>query len=288
MSDFKFDAIGTLWQIDFFSPVLDEKKSEILSCIQKRIDEFDKIYSRFRGDSLISQIATSKGEYVFPDDSKELFDLYYALYGETDGLFTPFVGQMLSDAGYDASYSLVQKKPLEIAPLWERVIEFDFPRLIVREPVLLDFGAAGKGYLVDIVSGIISSFGVSEYCIDAGGDMLHVGAKPTLVALENPQDFAQAIGTFSLQNQSLCGSAGNRRVWGEFTHIINPATLESPRNILGVWVSAKTTLLADAIATCLFFVSAKRLLRTHDFEYLVVYDDKSIEKSGGFSAEIFT
>ena len=164
MSDFKFDAIGTLWQIDFFSPVLDEKKSEILSCIQKRIDEFDKIYSRFRGDSLISQIATSKGEYVFPDDSKELFDLYYALYGETDGLFTPFVGQMLSDAGYDASYSLVQKKPLEIAPLWERVIEFDFPRLIVRELVLLDFGAAGKGYLVDIVSGIISSLMREETC----------------------------------------------------------------------------------------------------------------------------
>ena len=288
MSDFKFDAIGTLWQIDIFSPIGDDKKSEVLADIHTRIDKFDKTYSRFRADSLISQIAAQKGEYIFPEDSKELFDLYYDLYEKTDGLFTPFVGQLLSDAGYDASYSLVQKKPLENPPLWQRVIEFDFPRLIVKEPVLLDFGAAGKGYLVDIVAGVMESHAISEYCIDAGGDMLHKGSNPISVALENPQDFDQAIGVFKLQNSALCGSAGNRRVWGEFTHIINPATLMSPRNILGVWVSAKTTFLADAIATCLFFVSGKRLLQSHDFEYLIVYDDKTIEKSLGFSAEIFT
>ena len=288
MTSFNFQAIGTTWQIDIYKELSEEEKSILFLNIKNRIDEFDRTYSRFRDDSLVSKISKEKGVFVFPNDSKKIFDLYYRLYIETNGLFTPFVGQLLSDAGYDAQYSLTQNSPLKTPPLWEQVIDFSFPNLIVKKPVLLDFGAGGKGYLVDIVSNAIEDLGYMEYCIDAGGDILHKGNDSLSIGLENPQDFDQVIGVYSLRNGSLCGSAGNRRVWGNFTHIINPATLSSPRNILGVWVFAKSALIADSLATCLFFVNASSLQKTNDFEYLIIYHDNTLEKSLGFSAEIFT
>ena len=288
MTQFNFSAIGTTWQIDVYKNISISQEVEIFSAIKKRIDEFDIAYSRFRDDSIVMKIANETGDYVLPEDSKKLFDLYYKLYHQTDGLFTPFVGQMLSDAGYDAHYSLKQKKQLEAPPIWEQVIDYSYPNLIVKKPVLLDFGAGGKGYLVDIVGEVIESYGIYLYCIDAGGDILHKGNTPISVGLENPENFDEAIGVYSLSNGSLCGSAGNRRVWGDFTHIINPTTLSSPRNILGVWVFAKEAFLADSIATCLFFVSAKKLLKMYTFEYLIVYDNKSVEKSQNFNSQIFT
>ncbi|MEI6316235.1 MAG: FAD:protein FMN transferase [bacterium] len=287
MTTFTFDAIGTSWQIDIYKTIPDTEKSELFLAIQKRITEFDKTYSRFRDDSLVMNIARESGKFIFPEDSKKIFELYYDLYNLTDGFFTPFVGQILSDAGYDAQYSLKQKRELQNPPLWESVIDFDYPTLVAKEPVLLDFGAGGKGYLVDIVAEVIEKYGIFEYVIDAGGDIVHKGSVPINIGLEHPQNFDQAIGIYNLSNGSLCGSAGNRRVWGNFTHIINPATLESPKNILGVWVFAKNALLADSLATCLFFVSAHKLLKKYDFEYLVMYDDMHIEKSHNFSAEIF-
>ena len=167
-------------------------------------------------------------------------------------------------------------------------MEFSYPHLRVKIPSLLDFGAGGKGYLVDIVAIVIEKFGIVDYCIDAGGDILHKGGNIIRIGLENPQNFDQAVGVYSLANGSLCGSAGNRRVWGDFTHIINPATLSSPKNILAVWVCASTALLADSLATCLFFVGADRLAKIYDFEYLIIRDNHSVEKSKNFSAEIFT
>ena len=287
MAQFIFDAIGTSWQIDISKQISENEESELFDAIQKRINEFDQTYSRFRDDSLVIKIANEKGEYIFPEDSQKMFDLYYDLYDLTDGLFTPFVGQILSDAGYDAQYSLKQKRELQNPPLWESVICFEYPKLIVKEPVLLDFGAGGKGYLVDIVAEVVEKHGIFEYLIDAGGDIVHKGDIPVRVGLEHPQNFDQAIGVYNLANGSLCGSAGNRRVWGEFSHIINPATLSSPRHILGVWVFAQTGLLADSLATCLFFVSAKKLLQKYQFEYLVMYDEGHIEKSNNFAAEVF-
>ena len=287
MISFTFPAIGTTWQIDIDAQVSIEKESEIFFAIQKRIDDFDKTYSRFRSDSLVTKMSQESGEFVLPEDAKKLFELYYELYTATEGLFSPFVGQILVDAGYDADYSLTQKKELVAPPLWEQVIRYDAPVLFVKQTTLLDFGAGGKGYLVDLVAEVIESFDMVEYCIDAGGDILRKGRNTVRIGLENPRQFDEVIGVYTLGNGSLCGSAHNRRSWGDFTHIINPATLSSPKEIVAVWVYAQSALLADSIATCLFFVSPKKLQGIYDFEYLIMRDNNLIEKSSGFSAEIF-
>jgi thiamine biosynthesis lipoprotein len=168
-------------------------------------------------------------------------------------------------------------------------MNFDFPNLRVKQPVSLDFGAAGKGYLIDLIGRVLEKNDLHSFCIDAGGDILHRDSKGQMmrVGLEHPDDPKKVIGVVSISNQSLCGSAGNRRAWANFHHIINPSTLASPRHILAVWVLADDTITSDILTSGLFFVSPEILQKNYNFEYFILKSDYSFEKSEGFKAEIF-
>ena len=288
MVQFNFKAIGTTWRIDISEKMFEAAETELFSVIQARIDLFDKAYSRFREDSLVTKMSKESGIFELPEDAELMMSLYHDLYTLTGGLFTPMVGNILSDAGYDAGYSLHQKKELDVAPVWDEVMSYEHLSLTIKKPILLDFGAAGKGYLVDIIGELLEKKGIHEFYIDASGDILHKGQKgPIRVGLEDPENAKRVVGVCELANASICGSAGNRRAWANFTHIINPLTLSSPTDIAAVWVVAETALVADALATCLFFVPAATLTDAYSFEYLIIKSDRSIEKSPGFKGELF-
>lgn len=255
-----------------------------------RIEQFDRDYSRFRADSLVSAMARTAGRYQLPPDAQPLFDLYRELYDLTAGAVTPLVGGLLAAAGYDAAYSL-RPGTLTPPPAWPGTLRYEFPHLTLARPVSLDLGAAGKGYLVDLVAGVLRTHGITAYCVDAGGDMAHQGAleaDPLAVGLEHPADAGQVIGVAQLRNQSLCGSAGNRRAWAGLNHIIDPHTRTSPTHLRAVWAVADTTLLADALTTALYFVPPPILAAHYVFEYALVYEDFSLEHSADFPAAFFT
>lgn len=289
-SQFVFDAIGTHWVIDVDDPLTKQAEQRLLSKITERIDAFDLAYSRFRDDSLVTAISKKPGRYALPSDAPPLFDVYRKLYDLTEGLVTPLIGQVLVDAGYDAKYSLKQSRSLMSPLSWDEVMSYADPYLDVKVPVLLDFGAAGKGYLIDIVSDILKQNQIASFCVDAGGDILQRNETNTAlpVGLEHPEDTTKVVGIVKILNQSLCGSAGNRRVWDGFHHIINPKSLTSPSHILAVWTVAKNTIIADALTTALFFIDRETLLPHFDFESFILYSDYSFQKSAGFNAEIFT
>lgn len=285
MHNLSFDAIGTHWQIDIEDHI--NNASALRQDILHLIEQYDQVYSRFRSDGLIARMAKSAGDYTLPSNSNELLSVYQTLYTASNGSFTPLIGQAVSDAGYDATYSLTPS-PLHKPPSWEETIAFDYPKLSIKQPALLDFGAAGKGHLVDLVAADLASHGNHSYTIDAGGDISHRGTISLEIGLEDPTDSTKAIGIVSLHNQSLAASAGNRRKWGSYHHIIDPKTLASPKNILATWVVANTTMIADGIATCLFFTPPENIRPHFSFSYCILRDDFSIEKSTDFPGEFFT
>lgn len=283
-----FDAIGTTWSIDVTSKVTELEWRKLGEDIAACIAEFDKTYSRFRKDSWVTKLAHRAGTYELPDDAEPLLSFYKQLYDATGGLVTPLIGQVMNDAGYDARYSLTSKV-LSRPPKWEEVISCSGNTLSMERPALLDFGAAGKGYLVDIVGGIIQSAGITEYVINAGGDILHKTAagQSIEVGLENPFDTSQAVGIVALSNQSLCASAGSRRAWGRYHHLINPQTLKPVQEIAATWAVADNAMLADGLATALFFVPPQTLIKTFKFRYAVLYDDMGLEYSKDLPVTLF-
>lgn len=285
---FNFEATGTVWSVDIDQDLSGEDILEIEKRIKSRVLLFEQTYSRFREDSLLAKISKTQGEMLLPEDAQAMFDVYFKLYSLTDGLFTPLMGQTLEDAGYDKNYSLVAKEKSEENFELENYLEYKFPTLIVKKPVKMDFGACGKGYIIDIVGEILVGMGINNFCVDAGGDILYKSTenKELRVGLEDPEKKDQVIGVCNLVSGAICGSSGNRRKWGKFNHIINPKTFSSPNEIVAVWVCASSTMIADALATCLFFVEP-HVLSEFSFEYVVLYQDYSVKRSPNFPATFF-
>ncbi len=287
---FTFEAIGTQWVIDATNSTVPE--AELQQRIVDRIALFDTTYSRFRDDSFISTLAHAPGTYQLPDDAQPLFDIYQQLYSLSNGLFTPLIGTTLEQAGYDKSYSLIPKQ-LHAVPSWDEALDYQFPRITTKLPITLDFGAGGKGYVIDIIATLLQQLGSTDYTIDAGGDILHHSStvEPLEIALEDPDNTEHAIGIVNIHNQSIAGSSGNRRTWKDFHHIINPDTLSSPHNVKAVWVIAQTALIADSLGTCLF-LNPDLATQTHfqnsfAFEYLILFADRTITQSPHFPAQLF-
>lgn len=286
---FSFEAIGTAWTIDIFAHNTNLTKNDFINKITQRIDEYDHIYSRFRQDSIITKLSKAGGSEQLPNDSRELFRLYKDLYKITEGTFTPLIGNVMEDLGYDSTYSLKPKDIIRTAPSWDDTIDFKYPKLTLKQPAVLDFGAAGKGHIVDLVGVLLELEGVTSYCIDAGGDILYKSAQkdPLRIGLEHPTNPKQVIGLVNITNGSICGSAGNRRTWGKYHHIIDPKTNSSPEHIVSVWVIAKKAILADALATALYFTSPESLSEHFSFDYAMLYKDLTLKKSETFPGEIF-
>jgi len=277
-----FTAIGTHWEIDSREPL----PTAVLAAVTERCESFDSTYSRFRDDSLVARIAAEPGRFEFPADAPPLFDLYGRLYAATGGAVSPLVGAALENLGYDRGYSLRQTAPATRVVDWDDAFAWDGTALSTLRPATVDVGAAGKGYLVDLVAGVLRQHGLTEFTIDASGDMLHVSSAPLQVGLEHPLDSKRAIGIIPLQNQAMASSATNRRVWGDLHHVIDVTTGLPTRNVIATWAIAENAMLADGLATALFFEGAG-LQASFDFEFVRMFATGRIEHSAGFAGELF-
>lgn len=222
---------------------------------------------------------------MFPPDAVDLFTLYEKLYRATDAAVTPLVGAALESLGYDRAYTLRPSATPAPVPAWDDAFAWDGRALTTMRPVTVDVGAAGKGYLVDILGALLREAGHTHYLVDGSGDLLHAGADAARIALEHPLDASKAIGVATIRNRALCASASNRRAWAGMHHIIDPATGLPTRNVIAAWAIADTALVADGLATALFFVSADRLRGVADFQYVRMFSNGRIEHD--FEGELF-
>lgn len=285
----EFQAIGTSWTITS-TPTL---TTVTQARLRQVIDGFDRSYSRFRPDSDVSRFAGNVGSQQFPDDVVALMAFYRTLYDVTDGKVSPLVGRALEHLGYDADYSL-QRRPGQVrTPRWDDVLTVTGATLTSTDPVLLDVGAAGKGYLVDLLAQSLAESGYDEFLIDAGGDIVCAGTDVVRVGLEHPGAPEKVIGVANLSNASLCGSAVNRRAWGEgLHHVIDPSTGEPSTGVLATWVvvdgrTTNSTMVADGLATALFFVEPCVLAGHFDFSYVRMPATGGVEYSTNFDGELF-
>ncbi len=283
-----FDAIGTSWQIDTDTPLA----PELIQRVRDRIEAFDATWSRFHARSLVARMAAAStgGAFTFSEEAVDLFALYDRLHQATAGAVDPLVGGDLERLGYDAGYSLVPvaHAPNVDRPSWSSDVKRKGATLTSTRPLVLDVGAAGKGLLADIVANLLIDAGTRAVTVDAGGDIRKCGGEPTRIGLEHPFDPNLAVGVTALVDGALCASAVGRRAWGEWHHILDGRTGEPTRAVLATWVKAKTAMLADGLATALFFASPERLADEFSFSHARMFADGRAEMSVDFEGELFT
>jgi thiamine biosynthesis lipoprotein len=277
-----FEAIGTHWRVD----TRDALPPPIADAVTERVTRFDRDWSRFRADSRIAALATP-GRHRLADDAGPLLEFYRELYAATAGRVTPLVGRTLEALGYDATYRLRPTGDIPSVPAWEGAVAWDGVFLDVVRPVVLDVGAAGKGYLVDLVSDLLAEAGIAEHIVDASGDLRTRGV-PMRIALEHPRDPRKAVGVAELPDGAFCASATSRRSWGDgLHHVLDPATGLPALGVLATWVLAPTALVADGIATALFFDADPEFVAREVTAFARMFDDGSVDVSSDFPGEMF-
>lgn len=282
---FSFDGIGTRWEVSTPVSLDGTARARLLA----EVERYDGAWSRFRPNSTVGAMSRQPGRFEFPAEAAALGQLYRSLYDLTAGAMTPLIGGSLERLGYDASYSLRPAGAPLPAPRWEDALDWEGSALTTDVPLVLDIGAAGKGQLVDLLAAELRSLGQNDFLIDASGDLLQSGPDPVEVALEHPYDPDRAIGVVSLTGGALCASASNRRTWGDGLHHVLDGTTGRPvSTAVATWAMADSAMVADALATALFFAPGAVLERTFDFSWLTVFSDGSAAYSPGFEGTLFT
>lgn len=223
--------------------------------LRRSISGYEAALSRFLPRSLVRAMGDPQGIaehnsiFEFPEYCRPLFDIYDSLYEATDGRIDPCIGESLIRLGYSVPFDLIGNGPASSGPVgtapgrprsisagatpagfhtadW-RSIHREGATLYTRTPVSLDFGAAGKGFCVDLLSAQLEALGCGAFTIDAGGDLyfstarsqysqdsqhsheagdvrdphrphkshtVQAGTRITRVALEDPSDSDTAIG----------------------------------------------------------------------------------------------
>jgi len=282
----RFEAIGTVWEIGTADPLPEGERD----AVREAIDDFDHTWSRFRADSLVTALSEQPQEVPTPPDAVAMLDLYRELSQATGGAVQPLVGDSLAARGYDAAYSFRDRGAMPAPADWTSLLEWDDGALVLHEPRLIDVGAIGKGRLVDVVHDLLGSLGHAERLVDAGGDLRLSGA-PIRVGLEHPFDAARAIGVAIVADAALCGSAVNRRAWpgehGGLHHVLDARTGEPVPAVAATWAIAPRAMLADAVATALFFDGGGAFAARHGVEWVRMTTDGRAEWSAGRRMEVF-
>ncbi|GAA3295539.1 FAD:protein FMN transferase [Arthrobacter citreus] len=288
MPETRFDAIGTAWTITTAEPLA----APVRAAVAGLVEDYDRTYSRFRSDSVITALTRAAGTVDLPLSAAPLLSLFDSLHRLTEGAVNPLVGHSLEKLGYDAAYSFAASGPAP-APRWPSAASWETAgatvRLSTTAPVTLDIGAAGKGQLVDLVFGLLQAAGHRELTVDAGSDLRHAGGTGLRVALEHPYDATRAIGIVPLQDRALCASATNRRAWGEgLHHIVDASTGRPVQRVAATWVLAADAMTADGLATALFFTDPARLAEEFAFDYVRMFSDGRATFSDAMAGVLFS
>ncbi len=286
-----FPGLGSYFTITLWDSLTPEVYAEDMRAVEAYVQDFERTYSRFISTSLVTTLSTQTGTFTVPRECTAMLRLYQAVSAPTQGKITPAIGATLSDLGYDATYSFTERTVIRKAPPIEEILTIvDDTHITLHTPILLDFGALGKGYVVDHIFEQLRAAGRLRFLVNGSGDIRYTSAPavPIVCGLEHPLDTSLAIGTLSLTEGALCASATNRRTWGVGKHhYVDPATGTSPTAVCATWVYAANATVADLIASALFFTAPEQLT-AFSFEYLIINKHLQQKRSAGFPAELFS
>jgi len=286
-ASWRFEAIGTAWEVVTDEPL----PAAVRDAVNAVVDGFDRDWSRFRPDSVVSALADAGGAVAAPADAAAMLEAFASLEAATGGAVNPLVGASLDSLGYDASYSLHDRGARPAPADWRERLTWHDGRLSLSGPGTIDVGALGKGRLVDPVLEVVAAASPGDVVIDAGGD-LAVRGRPQRIGLEHPFDTRRAIGVWEVGDAALCASAVNRRSWPSATgttlhHVLDARTGQPVRAYAATWAVAADAMTADAVATALFFDGGPRLAHEWGVEWVRMTTDGSVEWSAGCRADLF-
>lgn len=185
----------------------------------------------------------------------------------------------LTNGAFDISYASMDKiwkfdgsmkeMPTEEA-IKNSVAKVGYQNIILNEKEMtiflknkgmkLGLGGIGQGYIADKIKTLLIENGCKSGIVNVSGDIFAWGKqpddKPWTVAIVNPINKNKVFATFPLEDSAVETSGSYEKYvtfnGKRYSHIIDPRTGYPATGVVSVSVFAKTTELADALATGVF------------------------------------
>lgn len=160
--------------------------------------------------------------------------------------------------------------------------------------VKIDLGGIAKGYAVEQAMKILTSAGITQAQLTAGGDSRLVGSKggkPWLVGIKHPRQDDKYAARLPLQDTAISTSGDYERYFIEegvrYHHILDPKTGLSATGLLSVTVIGADTGRTDALSTTLFVLGLEQgmqlIERVSGYEAIFIDADHRLYFSSGLT-----
>jgi len=291
--NFSFHAMGSPCHAQFYAPnkkIAQRAKNEIRRCLEP----LEQRYSRYRDNSLISQVNRSAGKGKATDiDAETAALLAYAqqCYEGSDGLFDVTSGILRRIWSLDKTTLPTE---VEIAPLlpligWDKVEWSEKSLYLPLAGMQLDFGGIVKEYAADSVSQLLQQMGITSGLIELGGDIKVIGPQPNgegwPVAIRDPRAPDKLIVQLYLKSGALTSSGDYERfqlIDGvRYSHLLNPKTGMPVSGLQGVSVISEHCVIAGSVATIAMLKAEQGLgwLKENEVTFFCCTSDGKIEKN---------
>jgi thiamine biosynthesis lipoprotein len=228
---------------------------------EQEIARLEKVFSRFDASSELSRLNDS-GSLVCSAELFEVVQLSMAARRDTAGRFDPTVHEALVAAGYHTSFEKLngqahQRGPTPTPSSVAEPVKLDHAtrRVTLSPNIKLDLGGIAKGWIVDQVLELITSYGPA--LVNAGGDIAASQGATEPWTIRVP-DWDQDDRALTFDWGAIATSGTDRRRWsvenGSNTetrhHVIDPRTgTSATTDIQRATVFAATCAEAEVGAT---------------------------------------
>ncbi len=178
----RFQAMGTPCDIQFYarSP---SQAQQVIQLLVNDIQRLEARYSRYRQDSLLSEInrvAAQGGSLTVDAETVSLLNYAHTCYLQSEGLFDITSGILRQAWRFDQAIlpTQTQLEDLLTKVGWDKV-KWQAPRLEFTLPgIELDFGGIVKEYAADRAVSLCWAQNVQHGFVNLGGDIKIIGPRP--------------------------------------------------------------------------------------------------------------
>lgn len=228
------------------------------------------VFDRHRGDTAISVLNRDGRLSGAPAELSAVVARSLSLSALSGGAFDPSVAPLVdvlrrrSEAGKGLDLSRAELAGL-LALVDARQVKVDGGRLSLgRSGMALTLDGIAKGFIADRASAVLSSRGVGNHLVNAGGDIRACGGKAPgrawTVAVEDPAKGGDYPAVIELTDGAVATS-GNYENYFDRTrahhHVVAPDSGASPHEVVSCTVKAPTVMEADALATTVMVLGAR-------------------------------
>lgn len=287
-------TMGTVYNVKFV-PKDNIDGTKLQAEIDQLLVDINQLMSTYIKDSELSQFNQNNSTEPFPMSDETLIVIKEALrLGKlSDGLLDVTVGPLVNLWGFGPQLR-PDKTPSE-TQIAEAQSQTGLDSLKVGDTwisksnpdLYVDLSTIAKGYAVDKVADLLSSYDIDNYLVEIGGEMRLSGVKssgiPWRVAIEKPETDQRTVQKIiSIGHHAIATSGDYRNYYQEngvrYSHIINPKTgYPIKHNLVSVTVVHASSMTADGLATALNVMGrdkALALAETNNLAVLLITKEK--------------